>query len=210
MTTRALLVALMEPSSSREDEFNDWYDLEHLPTMAAVPGIETAARFLAVEGWPRHLAIYDLAEFAVLRSPAYRALTGSGFTPWSRRNLGMVRGWQRLTFVQSSGGGTLDPRCGALLMATFSGTPDVRAAAAALAARPGVLQARAFGPGEETGEGAALVVEAGALAALPSLSALVEATTVADSAALLSFSARYVRYTRVDPFARFHDLESQS
>ena len=201
-------MALMEPASGREDEFNDWYDLEHIPMMAGVPGMATAVRFVAAEGWPRYLAAYDLTEFAVLRSPGYRAVTGSAFTPWSRRNLSAVRGWQRLTFVEQSPGRPIDPACGSLLLATFSGSPDLRAAAEMLADRPGVIQARAFGPGEETGEGAALLVEARALASLPPLSSLVEVPAAAACASLLSFSARYVRYTRGDPFGRFHHLES--
>jgi hypothetical protein len=176
--------------------------------MGRVPGIDSATRFVAVEGWPRHLAVYDLADFAVLRSPDYRAVTGSGFTPWSRRNLSAVKGWQRLTFVQLSGEATLDPRTGALLVAVFEGAPDLRPAAAAAAGRPGVVQARAFGPGEETNDGAALLVEARALAALPPLSALLELPGADRDASLLTFSARYVRATRADPFSRFHHLES--
>jgi hypothetical protein len=201
-------MALMEPASGREDEFNDWYDLEHIPMMAGVPGIETAVRFVAVEGWPRYLAVYDLTEFGVLRSPGYRAVTGSAFTPWSRRNLSAVRGWQRLTFVEQSAGNALDSTCGALLLGTYSGSPDLRGAAEMLAGRPGVIQARAFRPGEETREGGALLVEARALASLPALSSLVEAPAAAACASLLSFSARYVRYTRGDPFRSFHHLES--
>ena len=49
------------------------------------------ARFVAVDGWPRYLAVYDLQDSAVLRSPAYRSMTGSGFTAWSRRNLAQIR-----------------------------------------------------------------------------------------------------------------------
>ena len=208
MAQRALLMAIMEPPAGREDEFNDWYDLEHLPMMAAVPGIETATRFVAVDGWPRYLAVYDLADFAVLRGQAYRALTGSSFTPWSRRNLEAVRGWQRLTFIRRSGDSHLAADCGALLVAVFGGSPDLDPAAEAIADTPGVIQARAFGPGQETGEGAALLVESGGLAALPRLEAVLEPPAARCHAALLRFSARYVRYLRPNPLDRFHALES--
>jgi hypothetical protein len=202
MTERALLIAIMEPTSLMEEEFNDWYDHEHLPQMQAVPGIDTAARFIAVEGWPRYLAIYDLKEFAVLRSPAYRAMTGSGFTAWSRRNLARVKGWQRLTFKQHSpGGATIDEDCGALLVYVFKGNPDLGPTAEKLSKEQGVIQARAFGPGEETNDGAALVVEAGAVGTLPRL----PASLMSSSAPV--FSAAYVRYSRTDPVAKFHSLE---
>jgi hypothetical protein len=202
MSRRALLMAIMEPTAPMEEEFNDWYDLEHLPQMGAVPGIDTAVRFVAVDGWPRYLAVYDLEEFAVMRSAAYRAMTGSGFTAWSRRNLARVKGWQRLTFNQQfPGGATIDADCGALLVYVFKGSPDLSSAAKQLSREPGVIQARAFGPGEETNEGAALLVEAGAAATLPDVSA----SLVSSSAPV--FSAAYVRYSRTDPVARFHSLE---
>ncbi len=204
MTQRALLMAIMEPTAVMDEEFNDWYDFEHLPQMQAVPGIDTAARFVAVEGWPRYLAVYDLQEFGVLRSAAYRSMTGSGFTAWSRRNLARVKGWQRLTFKQQSpGDSTIDEDCGALLVVVFKGSPDLGPTAGNLAAEPGVIQARAFGPGEETNDGAALLVEAGSVGTLPRLPAsqLAPATP--------AFSASYVRYSRTDPVAKFHALEKR-
>jgi hypothetical protein len=206
VTQRALLIAIMEPAPSMEEEFNDWYDLEHLPQMRAVPGIDTATRFVAVEGWPRYLAIYDLKDFAVLRSDHYRAMTGTHFTAWSRRNLARVKGWQRLTFIQASpGDAVIHDHSSALSLSVFSGRPDLGAAAGALAREPGVIQARAFGPGEETNDGAALVVESGAIGALSRPSP--EQLTV--KAGQLVFSASYVRYTRPDPTSRFHALEQQ-
>jgi len=85
----------------------------------------------------------------------------------------------------------------------FKGSPDLAPVADALAREPGVIQARAFGPGEETNDGAALLVEAGALGTLPrpAASLLADANPV--------FSAAYVRYTRIDPVARFHSLEKR-
>jgi len=203
MSQRALLLAIMEPASAIEEEFNDWYDLEHLPQMQAVPGIDTAVRFVAVEGWPRYLAVYDLKEFAVLRSAAYRAMTGSGFTPWSRRILSRVKGWQRLSFTQESpGNASIDDECGALLISVFKGRPDLGPAARSLSAEPGVIQVRWFGPGEETNDGAAFLVEAGGAGALPRVSGS-NLTSVPG----LVFSATYVRYSRTDPVAKFHALE---
>jgi hypothetical protein len=202
-------MAIMEPAPAMEEEFNDWYDLEHVPQMRAVPGIDTATRFVAIEGWPRYLAIYDLSEFAVLRSAEYRAMTGSGFTPWSRRNLARVKGWQRLTFKQQSPGTTtIDPDCGALLVFVFKGNPDLREAAEKFSREPGVIRVRAFGAGEETNDGAALLVETGALGMLPRSSAPIVAGKSSSFGEGLVFSAGYVRYSQPDPVARFNSLES--
>jgi hypothetical protein len=187
-----------------DEEFNDWYDLEHLPQMLAVPGMDTANRFVAIRGWPRYLAIYDLSEFGVLRSHEYRAMTGSRFTPWSRRILSRVKGWQRMTFVQQwPGTAAMSPDCAAFLLYVYRGNPELTSAAEGLARKPGVMQARAFGPGEETNDGGALVVECGAVLALPRPPA--EVITV--SGGTLVFSAAYARYWRTDPVARFHSLE---
>ncbi len=91
-----LLVALMEPDQSMEEEFNDWYDLEHTPQMSGVEGILSASRWMCVEGWPRYMAAYDLEHVDVLKSDSYRGATGGHFTPWSRRILERVRGWRRI------------------------------------------------------------------------------------------------------------------
>src|SRR5205823_12179398 len=96
-----------------EEECNDGDGMGDGPRMRAGGGSDTAARFVAVDGWPRYLAVYDLQDFAVLRSPAYRSMTGSGFTAWSRRNLARVKGWQRLTFKQHPPGhATIDANSG--------------------------------------------------------------------------------------------------
>jgi hypothetical protein len=114
MNPMGLLMALMEPEAGTQDEFDDWYDLEHIPHMSGVAGILTAERFVAVEGWPRYAALYDLDSVGVLTSAAYRAVTGRSFSPWSRRILQRVRGWRRLTFEQREPGRSpLHPAAGA-------------------------------------------------------------------------------------------------
>ena len=64
---KGLLLVTMEPPAGLEEEFNDWYDHEHLPQRMRMPGFETGARFVCLEGWPRWLALYDLASLAALR-----------------------------------------------------------------------------------------------------------------------------------------------
>ena len=68
---KGLLLVTMEPPASVEEEFNDWYDHEHLPQRMLMPGFETGARFVCLEGWPRWLALYDLTSLAALRRSSF-------------------------------------------------------------------------------------------------------------------------------------------
>lgn len=58
-----------------EREFDAWYDREHLPErVRGIPGYLCARRFVATAGAPRHLAVYEMRDAAVLHSQPYRAL----------------------------------------------------------------------------------------------------------------------------------------
>lgn len=94
-SAKGLLLAMMEPPSALEEEFNDWYDLEHLPERASIAGFETALRFTCVQGFPRYLAVYDLTDVGVLEAPAYQAVAYANFSPWTRRIQARTRGRYR-------------------------------------------------------------------------------------------------------------------
>jgi hypothetical protein len=69
--------------SEHEADFNAWYEQEHLPGLAAVPGTVQAARYVSVgDAGPRYHACYDLADRAAFNSPAWLAVRG---TAWSSR-----------------------------------------------------------------------------------------------------------------------------
>jgi len=50
----------------------------------SVPGFLNAARYEAVKGGPKHLAVYELESPAVLESPAYKKVQANP-TPWTKR-----------------------------------------------------------------------------------------------------------------------------
>jgi hypothetical protein len=58
-----------------EEEFNRWYNEEHVPERLNCPGFLTARRFVAIEGSPKYLALYDLQSPDVLQSEDYKKLT---------------------------------------------------------------------------------------------------------------------------------------
>jgi hypothetical protein len=51
------------------DEYNEWYDKEHLPRLVTVPGVIRARRYTAVSGNPRYLTAYELTDPNAFESP---------------------------------------------------------------------------------------------------------------------------------------------
>jgi hypothetical protein len=88
---KGFLLVTMQPPPAFEEEFNAWYDTEHLPERLAVPGFETALRFVCISGHPRYLAMYDLAHPHVLDSPEYLKVAFANSSPWTLRVLQRVR-----------------------------------------------------------------------------------------------------------------------
>ena len=79
-----VLVASMNVDPAAEAEFNEWYNKEHLPQLASVPGVLCARRFRAggedVER--KYLALYHLTDTGVSRSDAWQKAAN---TPWTEK-----------------------------------------------------------------------------------------------------------------------------
>jgi len=88
MSRRGLLLTMTEPPPGMEEEFNAWYDLEHLPERLSIPGFRSARRWVAerAPGEGKYLATYELDSVAVLSSPRYLSFFQQP-TPWTRRCL---------------------------------------------------------------------------------------------------------------------------
>lgn len=79
-----LLMVWTDVPADKEAEFNRWYNEEHLAERLAVPGFLSAARYEAVKGGPKHLAVYELESAAVLQGAAYKKVSANP-TEWTRR-----------------------------------------------------------------------------------------------------------------------------
>jgi hypothetical protein len=79
-----LLVASMNVDPAAEPEFNEWYNAEHLPQLAAVPGVLCARRYSssAADRERQYLALYHVTSLDVPRSAAW---TKAADTEWTRR-----------------------------------------------------------------------------------------------------------------------------
>jgi hypothetical protein len=86
---RGLLLTMTEPPPGMaEEEFNAWYDSEHIPERLSIPGFRSARRWVAdcSPGEGKYLATYELESPAVLQSPRYLSFFEKP-SPWSRRCL---------------------------------------------------------------------------------------------------------------------------
>jgi hypothetical protein len=94
-----LLVVWTDIAPEFEAEFNQWYDTEHVPQLLGVPGFLSGRRYQAVDGKPKYLAIYELADERVLKGDAFREVRDNP-TPWSKKIIPQFRNTQIGAFRQ--------------------------------------------------------------------------------------------------------------
>ena len=142
-------------SKAAEDEFNDWYDTEHIPERLRIKGFINAVRWTGAAQPRISLAIYDLDTLDILRKPEYRAVSPENFSPWSKRILlGKCVRLCRFNGVQMGAGDQIAPdNAQGLLVFAANVAPEAEAEFVVwydnehiprLAAVPGVLRARWF------------------------------------------------------------------
>ena len=70
-----IMVVMMEVDPEHEEEFNRWYDEEHLPERLEIPGYISARRFKLEEGSGvlKYLCIWELEDGSPLQSEEYQA-----------------------------------------------------------------------------------------------------------------------------------------
>jgi hypothetical protein len=77
---RGLLLNAMNVAPEFEAEFNEWYDKEHIPALAAVPGVLCARRFRGTSGNRKYVALYHLATPEVQESAEWTQARESEWT----------------------------------------------------------------------------------------------------------------------------------
>ena len=74
-------------------EYNEWYDREHLPRLATVPGVLRARRYNRTFGpGPQYLTAYELTAPEVWESPAAHQARK---TPWTEKMRSLFRNTRR-------------------------------------------------------------------------------------------------------------------
>lgn len=158
---KGLLLAAFDFSNAHEDEFHDWYDLEHVPERERISGFLACERWIDATNPKRAVATYDLESVTVMQSAAYRAIAGVNLSPWSRRVTGMCERLIRFEGMQILPGDLVPAKgAGALLVNAMNVAPDWEREfnawydgehVPALAAVPGCIAARRFRSTEAEG-----------------------------------------------------------
>ena len=79
-----LLMVYSDVPAELDDEYNRWYNEEHIDQLLSIPGVLSAARYEAVAGGPKYLASYELASADVCQSDAWHKVVDTP-TEWSKR-----------------------------------------------------------------------------------------------------------------------------
>ncbi|MBK5104531.1 MAG: hypothetical protein JJE42_09805, partial [Burkholderiales bacterium] len=111
-----VLLVLNDIVETAEDEFNRWYQQQHVPERLRVPGFRTARRYRAVDGGPAYMAVYECESIAVLASEPYLERLRNP-TDWTRKVMpgfrNMLRSACRQTWSLGAGvgGGAIVVQC---------------------------------------------------------------------------------------------------
>lgn len=151
---KGILLVAFDIANAHDDEFHDWYDLEHVPERARLPGFGLCERWIHGTNPRQAVASYDLDSLSVLDSAAYKAIAGDNLSVWSKRIGKMAKRLLRVDGEQTLPGNADSPHgAGGLLVNAMNVAPEHESEfnewydhehIPALAAVPGVLSARRF------------------------------------------------------------------
>lgn len=105
---KGMLITAMDVDAADEQDFNIWYDREHLAERVAIEGFLEARRWIADAAKPRYFCTYSTLRFEDLSSPAYQKALANQ-TEWSKKNISrfrnMVRAVGRISASRGQGRG---------------------------------------------------------------------------------------------------------
>jgi hypothetical protein len=127
-TPMGLLVAGFDYATANGEEFNDWYDTEHMPERRRIAGFGRCERWIGAEDSNLSIATYDLGSLDVLQTDAYRAVGGANLSPWSLRMIAKCNRICRFEAEQMPPGNQKAPEgAGGLMMFAMNVEPEAEA-----------------------------------------------------------------------------------
>jgi hypothetical protein len=95
------MTVMTDVEPAYEDEFNHWYNEEHVPERVALDGVLGARRWvredLPVPGGisltvpPKYLVVYEFDDVTIPAQEGWLSLSGAGQSEWSRRMTAQMR-----------------------------------------------------------------------------------------------------------------------
>ena len=77
-----LLIVRIDVAPEMEEEFNRWYDEEHIPNLLGVPGVIWAKRAVNTGEGLKYIAVYEHENIDVRNTEAYK---NAAQTEWTKR-----------------------------------------------------------------------------------------------------------------------------
>jgi hypothetical protein len=93
---KGMLMTFTEVPPEHEEDFNEWYNREHLDERVGMPGFRRARRYVALRADPKYFATYETKTVADLAAPDYLKLLADQ-SPWSKRVMKRFSKFHRLT-----------------------------------------------------------------------------------------------------------------
>ena len=75
-----VLTVRLNIPADKEEEFNQWYNIDHLPALVGVPGVAGARRYQALVGDPKYLAVYEMNDAGISKSAAWDKARNTDWT----------------------------------------------------------------------------------------------------------------------------------
>ena len=93
---RILLIIKTDIALEMEEEFNHWYDEEHIPRLLKVPGVLMAKRGLSAGNGQKYIAIYEHENSEVQQTSAYKNAIE---TEWTQKIRPYLRNFQKNVYT---------------------------------------------------------------------------------------------------------------
>ena len=91
---KGMLITSMDVDPGDEQDFNLWYDREHLAERVAIDGFLEARRWIAEEAPTKYFCTYSTDTFDALSSPAYKKVLAYQ-TEWSKKHISRFQNFGR-------------------------------------------------------------------------------------------------------------------
>jgi hypothetical protein len=93
-----MLIVFNQVKAADEQDFNEWYNREHIDERVNLPGFHRARRYVAERGSPKYLATYECNRVQDLAAPGYLKLLANQ-TPWTQSVMARFTKFTRLTLT---------------------------------------------------------------------------------------------------------------